>query len=44
MIGIVVGGSDRVVNHVDPDRLGIVHQSPSLWRDRSRGRLYVASL
>jgi len=26
MIGLVVGGSDRVVNHVDPDRLGIVQE------------------
>jgi len=25
MIGLVVGSLDRVVNHIDPDRLGIVH-------------------
>jgi len=44
MIKLVVGGSDQVVSHIDPDRLGIVHQSLNLWRDRSRQRLYVASL
>jgi len=44
MIGLVVGGSDRVVSHIDHDRLGIVHQSPNLWRDRSCRRLYVPSL
>jgi len=25
MIGLVVGGSDRVVIHIGSDRLGIVH-------------------
>jgi len=44
MIGLVVGGSDRVVSYIDLGCLGIVHQSPSLWRDRSRRRLYVVSL
>jgi len=44
MIGLTIGDLDRVVNHVDPDCLGIAHQSPSLWRDRSRRSLYVASL
>jgi len=44
MIGLVIGSSDRVISHVDLDHLGIVHQSLSLWWDRSHRRLYVASL
>jgi len=44
MIKLVVGVSNRVVSHVNLDRVGIVHQSPNLWLDRSHRRLYVASL
>jgi len=39
MIGLFIGGLDQVVSHIGHDRLGIVHQSPSLWQNRSCRRL-----
>ena len=29
MIALAAGSSDGVVNHVNPDRIGIVYQSPT---------------